>query len=310
MQLKKKILAAGLACALAIGTPGVMDNTAFAETVQPAAVQAVDARTQLTNALNNLAAEDNGTLSFKLNFNSPLLGGDMSGSCDFVSKPTFIAKGVGEIVFNVAGVPNGKTQYNFYSRETADNMEFYSQNIKGGWDKYVYRKADSKAVEESVQKGLQTDFPDVVKGVTLGQRQGADQDYVVVLDGQKVKDYVMKLYNLESVKKGSKESDRKLLEDVLTNMGDLQCTITIDEVQHHFRKLHADLTPQARAAAKAVLSNMKDSSGMEAIVDASTIEISFTGSNYGRIQKVDIPTEVVENAVVKELPKVPEKTNK
>jgi hypothetical protein len=99
-------------------------------------------------------------------------------------------------------------------------------------------------------------LPDVVKSVTLGQRQGPDQNYIVTLDGQKVKDYFLKMSKLGNFKKGSNEKDNKLLEDILSNMGDVQCTITIDEVQHQFRNLYADLTPQVRAAAKAMLSNM------------------------------------------------------
>jgi hypothetical protein len=186
-------------------------------------------------------------------------------------------------------------------------VEFYSQNKNGSWDKYVYGKANSKAIDEEIEKSLSTDLPDVVKSVTLGQRQGPDQNYIVTLDGQKVKDYFLKMSKLGNFKKGSNEKDNKLLEDILSNMGDVQCTITIDEVQHQFRNLYADLTPQVRAAAKAMLSNMKEDSGMDGIINASTVELNFSATNYGTISNIVIPEDVLNNAVLKEIPKVSEK---
>jgi hypothetical protein len=142
----------------------------------------------------------------------------------------------------------------------------------------------------------------------LGQRQGPDQNYIVTLDGQKVKDYFLKMSKLGNFKKGSNEKDNKLLEDILNNMGDVQCTITIDEVQHQFRNLYADLTPQVRAAAKAMLSNMKEDSGMDGIINASTVELNFSATNYGTISNIVIPEDILNNAVLKEIPKVSEKT--
>ncbi|ORT99963.1 hypothetical protein D081_1544 [Anaerovibrio sp. JC8] len=306
MKLKNKLLAAGVACALMLGTPGFTDSTVYAEEIQSAAVMEVDARTQLIDSLASLRDMDNGTLAFKIDFNSPIFGGDMTGTCDFVSKPVFVSKGSSEVVMKVADVPNGAVKYNFYCRETAKNVEFYSQNQNGSWDKYVYGKVDDKAMEAALQKSLTVDMPDVVKSVSYGPREGAEQSYIVTLDGQKVKDYVMKIYNLDNVKKGGKESDKKLLEDILSNMGDIESTIIIDEVQHQFSSLHADLTPQVRAAAKAVFKDMKEDSGMMAIIDASTIEINFAASNYGSVNNVVIPDDVLNNAVQKEIPKVSE----
>ncbi|WP_027406499.1 hypothetical protein [Anaerovibrio sp. RM50] len=313
MKFKKKLLAAGLACALALGTPGIMDSQAFAEEVQPAIVQMTDARTQLTNSMASLTDMDNGTLAFKVDLSSPFLGGNVNGTFDFVSKPAVICQGASEIIMTMGGMPSGNTRYNFYCRENGENMEFYSQNKDGSWDKYLYRTATDKAMEEAIAKSLAEDFPDVIKNVTLGQRQGAEQDYVVVMDGQKVKDYFWKLANLGNVKKGSTEEGNKLLEDVLNNMGDLECTITIDEVQHQFRNLYADLTPQIRAAARTVLGNSKEDSGMLPIIDASTVEFNVSATNYGAIDNVVIPEVVLNNAVLKEIPKVSDKkkeTNK
>lgn len=307
MKLKKKLLAAGLACALAVGTPGFMDSQAFAEDIQPALVNEMDAKAQLINSMNSLTNMENGTLSFKVDLASPFFGGTVNGVFDFVSKPSVVCQGNSEVVMTLGGIPNGNTRYNFYSRETEKDVEFYSQNKNGSWDKYVYSKANSKAIDEEIEKSLSTDLPDVVKSVTLGQRQGPDQNYIVTLDGQKVKDYFLKMSKLGNFKKGSNEKDNKLLEDILSNMGDVQCTITIDEVQHQFRNLYADLTPQVRAAAKAMLSNMKEDSGMDGIINASTVELNFSATNYGTISNIVIPEDVLNNAVLKEIPKVSEK---
>ena len=90
-------------------------------------------------------------------------------------------------------------------------------------------------------------------------------------------------------------------------MGDIECTITIDEVQHQFRQLYADVTPQVRAAAKAAFKNSKDDTGMDQIIDASTMEVTFNASNYGAIDGLVIPEDVLNNAVLKEIPKSPAK---
>jgi hypothetical protein len=46
---------------------------------------------------------------------------------------------------------------------------------------------------------------------------------------------------------------------------------------------------------------------MDGIINASTVELNFSATNYGTISNIVIPEDVLNNAVLKEIPKVSEK---
>lgn len=264
---------------------------------------AADARSSLDQAFDQLAEVKNGTYDFDLAASTPKGSTGMMSNITFVSEPYTRAKGTMSITVTLPGAPSFKRELAYYIRETEKATAFYCRLGHGEWQKSITpRKPADKKVNDFWTAAFSNGFMDIAKDVEFGVKEGANQTYLVTVDGKAFG----KLLGEQIVPTAKDEAMQKTVAEICRSLPDFTYTVTIDTERNLLTDVHANLTDPIRKAASIIVKrrDMPYSEREKLLRDIreSTVDFHLQGRDFNALEDVQVPAEILANAKATELP--------
>lgn len=263
----------------------------------------IDARSSLDQSFDQLAEVKNGTYDMDLAASAPMGSTSMTSHITFVSEPYTRAKGTMQITFMLPGAPVFERELDYYIRETEKATAFYCKLGHGAWEKSVTpRKPADKKVNDFWSEAFSNGFMDIAKDVEFGVQDGANQTYLVTVDGKAFGKMLE-----EQIKPTAKdEAMQKTVAEICRSLPDFTYTVTIDTEKNLLTDVHANLTEPIRKAASIIVKrrDLPRSERDKILKDIreSTVDFHLQGRDFNELEDVQVPAEVLANAKATELP--------
>lgn len=263
----------------------------------------IDARSSLDQSFDQLAEVKNGTYDMDLAASAPMGSTSMTSHITFVSEPYTRAKGTMQITSTLPGAPVFERELDYYIRETEKATAFYCKLGHGAWEKSVTpRKPADKKVNDFWSEAFSNGFMDIAKDVEFGVQDGANQTYLVTVDGKAFGKMLE-----EQIKPTAKdEAMQKTVAEICRSLPDFTYTVTIDTEKNLLTDVHANLTEPIRKAASIIVKrrDLPRSERDKILKDIreSTVDFHLQGRDFNELEDVQVPAEVLANAKATELP--------
>lgn len=263
----------------------------------------IDARSSLDQDFDQLAEVKNGTYDFDLAASTPKGSTGLTSNITFVSEPYTRAKGTMRITVTLPGAPAFERELAYYIRETEKATAFYCKLGHGEWQKSVTpRKPADKKVNDFWSAAFSDGFMDIAKDVSFGVQEGANQTYLVTVDGKAFG----KMLAEQIVPTAKDEAMQKTLAEICRSLPDFSYTVTIDTEKKLLTDVHANLTEPIRKAASIIVKrcDMPRSEREQLLKDIreSTVDFHLQGRDFNALEDVQVPAEILANAKATELP--------
>ncbi len=250
-------------------------------------------------AVNNMINHPQGEYTVQVQAKMPVVGeGNAKAVWDiqaepFAGKVAFSASALGQSTPTVQGYieQDGKKLVYYYDGQYAKLDD--SKNNKNTW---VKNTIDLKSAEP-VAKQI-AGVHNVLSGVKDVAANG--DTYTVTYD-------MSQLYTAgdekEWVKHGAKDSDAKILKDVLLALqqaGDVKATVTIDSDAKRITKIDIPLTDHIRSLTAAIMNNsssaLKDREDVLKFINVSEVSLSIECTALPQGMDVSVPKDVKKHA--------------
>ena len=266
-------------------------------------VVTIDARSSLDQDFDQLAEVKNGTYDFNLAASTPKGSTGLTSDITFVSEPYARAKGTMRITVTLPGAPAFERELAYYIRETEKATAFYCKLGHGEWQKSVTpRKPADKKVNDFWSAAFSDGFMDIAKDVSFGVQEGANQMYLVTVDGKAFG----KLLADQIVPTAKDEVMQKTLAEICRSLPDFSYTVTIDTEKKLLTDVHANLTEPIRKAASIIVKrrDMPRSEREQLLKDIreSTVDFHLQGRDFNTLEDVQVPADILANAKATDLP--------
>lgn len=234
-------------------------------------------------------------------------------------KPALLLKGeAAGYYITLAGVEK-RGQVPFYLEQTEDHMTIYYQLTKN-WEKITIpaKLADVNAL----MKEQAQEIPALIKDVQNVSEDETQRTMLLTLDGNQLAELIRQAQavqqkalpaNATPEQKKMREQQDKFMELVMTSLGDLEYSITVDKSTKLVTTASMDLTQPAHRIAHAFLASdlmtlkPEQKEVCQCLVDSCQLKLDVTCVNpkTGNPEKVTIPEEVKQ---AKEVSMSPDKT--
>ena len=207
------------------------------------------------------------------------------------------------ITVTLPGAPAFERELAYYIRETEKATAFYCKLGHGEWQKSVTpRKPADKKVNDFWSAAFSDGFMDIAKDVSFGVQEGANQTYLVMVDGKAFG----KLLADQIVPTAKDEVMQKTLAEICRSLPDFSYTVTIDTEKNLLTDVHANLTEPIRKAASIIVKrrDMPRSEREQLLKDIreSTVDFHLQGRDFNTLEDVQVPAEILANAKATDLP--------